>query len=110
MHGRAVYFCAGIERASMRVEALEIGQQGRMDIDQAALPLTDKAGGEQAHESRQTNQINAIFLEHRLQSAFEAGAILAERGVINDLRADTGSVRDQQTTRIRPIRQNQANL
>ena len=90
MHGGAVDLDAGLERALVRVEALEGRQQGRVDIEHALLPLPDEPRRQQPHEAGKTNDVDAMLLQHRLQRALERGAVLAEFCVIDDFGRDAG--------------------
>ena len=69
----------------MGVEALEGGQQGRVDIQHASLPMPDEVGAEQTHETGKTYNFDAVLIERRLQGPLETRAILAELRVFDDL-------------------------
>ena len=87
----------------MGIEALEGRQQGRVDVEYAPLPFPDEIGGEQAHETGQADEIDAVSFECRLHCAFEPGAILAESRVVDDLGGNAGSARNQKAAGIRPV-------
>src|SRR5262245_14372555 len=63
MHGAAVYAQACVERAPMRVEAREGRQQGRVDIDHPASPLSNKPMGQEAHVAGKADDFRAEFVE-----------------------------------------------
>ncbi len=74
----------------MGVEPLERGQQCGMDIEHAPGPMRDEAGREQPHEAGETDEIDAVFFQHRLNGAVERRAVLAEVGMIDHLGGDAG--------------------
>ena len=94
-------FAPGVERALVRVEALERRQQRRVDIEQAPLPLRDETGREQPHEAGETNDVDAVLHELGLQRALERRAVLAELRVIDDFGRDACGARDQQPAGVR---------
>ena len=93
MHRRAVNFHARLQSARMRVETLEGWQQGRVDIEQAVLPLADKPGRQQPHEAGKADKFDSMTFQHRLQRALEGGALQTEGSAIDDLGDDTGRAR-----------------
>lgn len=78
-----------------------------MNIEHAALPSLDEFRGEKAHEAGKTNNIDAVFFEHRLQHALEPRAVLAKYGVIDDIGRNSGGARDQQAASVWPIGKDQ---
>ena len=95
MHGGAVNFGIRLERSLVRIEALEGGQQGRVDIQNAQVPFAHEIEGKQPHEAGKADQIDAMLFKQRLHSALEVGAILAELGVIDDHRGNPGGLCNQ---------------
>ena len=93
MHGRAVLLRAGGERARVGVETLERRQQGRMDVEQASLPLPHEPRRQQPHEAGEADELDAVRLRVVLQRALERLAVLAERLVVDDRGGDAGRAR-----------------
>ena len=60
MDGTAVDFYARFERFFMGMEAAKGGEKGGVNIEQAVLPLGYKVCPQNAHESGQTNKLNAF--------------------------------------------------
>src|SRR6266567_1235472 len=50
-----------------------------LDLEHPPVPGLGEFGGEQAHESAEAYQLDAVLVERGLQHRLEAGAILAER-------------------------------
>src|SRR6266550_3020336 len=103
MHGRAVKLCASLQNALVRIQTLEIRQQGRVNVENAPLPFLEKIGGEQAHEARQAHDVDLIPFKECLNCLFKTTAILAELGVVDDFCIDVGGFRDHQATGVRPV-------
>ena len=79
---------AGLDRAAMRVEPLEGGQQRRVDVQQPAAPSRHEPRRQHPHESGEADDFDAVRFKHVLQGAFEAFAVLRKAGVIDDLGRD----------------------
>ena len=104
---RAMDLDAGRERARMGVEALEGGQQGRVNVENSSLPTVDEAGREQPHEAGEADHLGAVGVEFALQREFEGVAILAERDVIDDRGRNTGRSGGGEPLGVRPVGQHQ---
>ena len=63
MHGAAAELDAVFERLALRLETRKRGQQRGMNIQDAARKGGDEIGREQAHESREADQVDAVFAE-----------------------------------------------
>ena len=74
---------SGFQRAPMRVQALEGGQQRGVDVDHPALPFLDERRGEQAHIAGQRHQFGA-----------ETGKGGVDRGVMRFLASMVGAGND----------------
>src|SRR5687768_16266833 len=62
VYRRAVPFHFRLERAAVGVEALELRQQGWMDVEHAALPFADEIAGEDSHETGEADDLDPVFL------------------------------------------------
>src|SRR6266478_3010314 len=49
-----------------------------MNVEHPAVPALHEFGSKQPHEAGQTNQVDAVLVQRRLQSRLEGRAILAE--------------------------------
>src|SRR5690625_2085840 len=87
MHATPMQLDAGRQRACVGVQAREGRQQGWMDIDQAVVPARDEPGGEDAHEARLADELDASFLQPFAQDPLEGFSIL-EATMRQDLRAN----------------------
>ena len=65
MHRAAGEIHAVFQRLPLRLEARKRGQQRGMNIQNAPAKRGNKKRRQQAHESRQANQVHFIFREHR---------------------------------------------
>ena len=73
----------GSECARVCVEPSERREQGRVDVDDAALPRRGERGREQAHEAGEANEIDVMSFEDPLQGVLEGFAILAEGPMVD---------------------------
>src|SRR5262245_21949032 len=103
MHGSAVNFGMRLKRALVCIEALERGQQGRVNIQDAQVPFAHEIGGEQPHETSKADQIDPILFKQCLHRSLEVGAILAESGVIDDRGGNAGGLCNRKTAGIRAV-------
>ena len=69
MHGASGYRHAGGKHAGMRVETLERGEQGRMNIEMAVPPMLDEAFRMQPHEAGIAEELDLRIVE-RASSAW----------------------------------------
>ena len=110
MHAGAVNLDPGGDRARVRIEPLEGGQQRRVDVEHAAGPVPDEPRRQQPHEAGEADEIDAVCFEHRLHRALERLAVLAMRGVIDDRGRHPGGAGVQQAAGIGTVRQNERDL
>ena len=75
MHGAAVYAHAGFERAAVRVESRERGQQRRMDVDQPPGVTLDERIGEYAHETGEHDEVGPVAVDRFDQRGVECSAV-----------------------------------
>src|SRR6266700_2394957 len=79
MYGAAGKFHAVFEGLALRFKAGERREQRRMNVQDAVWIFGDKKWGEQPHVSRQTNQINFVFVENGGDLAIVSFALQAFR-------------------------------
>src|SRR5271168_4103955 len=84
LNGGTVPFNAGLQCAAVSVQSLELWQQRRVNIQQAAAPLFDEPGRQQPHETGEAYDLDAVVLKFLVERAFERFAIFAERAVVDD--------------------------
>src|SRR6266567_6320102 len=73
VYRRTRQFDAGAQGLAVRVEAGEGRQQRGMDVEHPPVPGLGEFGGEQAHESAEAYQLDAVLVERGLQHRLEAG-------------------------------------
>ena len=101
---------AGGQRLFMRMQALEIREQGRVDVKHPALPLVDEPRRQQTHEAGKADDLDAAALEHGLQRLLEGFAIFSIVGVVDDRSGDAGAARIGDAFRIRTVGNDQHDL
>src|SRR6266700_3856590 len=79
MNRAAGKFYAIFQGLTLRFESGEGGEQRRMNVQDAVWIFGDKKWGEQPHVSRQTNQINLVFVENGCDLAVVSFALQAFR-------------------------------
>ena len=84
MHGAAVRFDSGGERAPMRIEAGEIRQQRRMNVDEATAITADESGAQNPHKPGQRDDARRKAVDRRREIGFESGAVGIVRGRDDD--------------------------
>src|ERR1700677_3480354 len=84
MNSGAVPFGAGLQRAAVSMQSLELWQQRRMNVQHAAAPLFDEPGRQQPHEAGEAYDLDAAGLKFLIERALERFAIFAERMVVDD--------------------------
>ena len=109
MHRAAVQLDAGLERPLMGVEAVEGGQQRRVDVDQPVAPALDEILRQQAHEAGEADDVDPRGLEPLLDRRLEGGAVLDGLGV-DDRGGDAGLGRLGEPGGIRTVGQHQHDL
>ena len=72
-------------------------------LSMRSFPAADEAGGEQAHEAGEADDLDAVLFQRRLQGALEGCAVLSESGVIDDLGGYSIGPCDHEAARIRTI-------
>ncbi|MNP22246.1 hypothetical protein D3C76_1149070 [compost metagenome] len=80
---------ARFQRALVGVQALVLRQQGRVDVQQAALIVADEARREDAHEAGEQHQVGIEAVDGLDQRGIEAFAV-GIRLVIEEARLDAG--------------------
>src|ERR1700733_1679098 len=110
MNSCAVPFNAGFKRPAMRVEALELRQQCRMDVEHAPAPARNEPGRQEPHEAGEADDFDSVRFKFRIKRAFERFAILAESLVIDNDRSDGRLLRAHKPGRVRPVRRDQHDL
>ena len=75
MNGAAVLLQAGGERARVSVQATQIRQQRRVDVQHPPTPTFDELRPKDAHETGETNKIDRVGFERRLQRRLERFAV-----------------------------------
>ena len=75
MHAATMLAVASIERPLMGVQAFIEGQQGRVDIQQAALVVTNEVATEDTHEASQHHQVGGEAIDRLGQGSIEGRAI-----------------------------------
>ena len=75
MDGAAVLLQAGGERALMRMQAAQVRQQRRVDVEHAPAPALDEFRPEDAHETGETDEFDCVRFERRLQRRLERFAV-----------------------------------
>src|SRR5690606_9221802 len=96
MGGAAAHAGSGFKRLALHVQALERRQQRWVDVDQPVLPAGREPRAEDAHESGQDDQFDAMALQFRRDGAIEALAV----GVVamrNDGGGDARRGRNRET-------------
>src|SRR5262249_17725396 len=74
----------GLKQGLVGIEALEPRQKRWVDVDEPPLPAADEPRRQQPHEAGKAYEIDRMPVERVCERAFEAFAILAERGMIDD--------------------------
>lgn len=110
MHRAAMARIPGIQSTRMRVEPLVSGQKRGMNIQHTPLPMRDEAGGENAHEASQTDNVRAGRQKRLHQLSLERAPVAPKDTVINRCNVDATCGRLGQTGCGRIIGQNQAGL
>src|SRR5580704_14481934 len=110
MNRRAVPLHAGLERAPMSVQALELGQQRRMNVEHAAAPSSDEARRQQPHEAGQANEIGVVLLKLCVQRLLKRLAILAELQMVDDCGFDSCLARPSEAGSIGLVRYHEYNF
>lgn len=109
MHGRAMLGIACFEYALVRMQTLVFGQQGWMDIQQSPTKMSDKSGGEDAHETCEDDQIwleRIQARDHRCVKTLAVGVV----PVIEYQSIDAGTSGPFQPVGIRPVAQHGDNV
>src|SRR5271170_6500915 len=109
MNGATMDFSAGVERPSVRVESPKFGQQRGVDVDHTPAPALDERRTEDAFETREADQFDAVDIKEKLQRAlkfFAAGVDF----VINRRRCDAETLCQGESGRVRPIGKNEDDL
>ncbi len=73
--------------AGMGVETGKGGQQGRVDVDQAAQIMFDKRGGQLAHESSKNDEVGGVWVDALAQGGIKC-LPTGMGAVFDDLRGD----------------------
>src|SRR5690606_36629177 len=89
VHAATVFAIAGLQCPLVGMQALVLGQQRRVDVEQAALVVTDEATREDAHETGQYHQVRLEAVDQRHQCRVEGLAAL-EAGVLQHGGGETG--------------------
>ena len=108
MHRAAMFVIAGFQGAGVGVEALVSGQQGRVDVDQAAGVVIHEQRGQTTHKAGQCHGVGAVLVDARDHGGVEGGAI----GIIAMVDHRAGNARPRrppQTAGIGFIAQHQGN-
>ena len=59
----------------MGVEAGKGGQQGGVDVEQAVVPTVDEAGGQDAHEAGEADEVDRRASSAAVSACLESGAV-----------------------------------
>src|ERR1700722_20229234 len=110
MDGGAMPLHAGCQCTAVGVQAFELRQQCRMNVQHAAAPARDEPRRQQPHETGEADQIEAGGGQGVVERAFERLAVSAERPVIDDRSRDTRLLRARETRGIGLIGQDQNDL
>ncbi len=65
MHGCAAFCVAGGEAGLMSPEPLVFRQEGRVDVEDSAVPPDEEFRGNDAHEPRECDQLDLAFSSAR---------------------------------------------
>ena len=68
----------------MGVQALELRQQRRMNVEHAAAPAPHKVRSQKPHEASEAEEIDPVRVKLRIERPLEGCAIFPERSVIDD--------------------------
>src|SRR6185312_4923828 len=99
MHGAADEAHAFGERARMRIEAGEGGEQRGMDVDHPVAPMIDEARGQQPHEAGEADELDARRFERLGERRLESfAARIVAMG--DDGAGDAGALRVIETAGI----------
>jgi hypothetical protein len=93
MHARAMFGLAGFERALMSFDAGILGQQRRVDIDEASSPGAHEEGRQHPHETGEGDDVDVVSAQRRVDLALKGLAVAAIGFVINGQRLDPGAAR-----------------
>ena len=93
--GAAVQADAGFERPPVGVEALEGGEEGRVNVEEAVVPRLDEAGAQDPHEAGEADEVGAVGVDHRVQRVLErlAGGVGAP---VDEAGGDAGALGPRQ--------------
>ena len=80
---------------------LKAGSRAGWMLSMRSCHCPTKPRRQQPHEAGEADEIDAVFLEHRLQRALESGAVLAKARVVDDFGGDAGGARGRQVRRRR---------
>ncbi len=89
MHRAAVFVVAGFQGAGVGIEALVLGQQGRVNVDQTAGVVVHEQGRENTHKTGQHHGVGAVLVDARDHGGVEGGAV----GVITVVDHRAGNAR-----------------
>ncbi|MBA7654549.1 hypothetical protein ES703_62429 [subsurface metagenome] len=88
MHRRTGNLHAGLQRLAVRIEPGKRRQQRGMDVEHPPVPALNEFGGEQPHETAETDQLDPMLFQLLLQHSLESGAVLAERLALDQFGGD----------------------
>jgi len=108
MNGGPAHRGAIIERLLLRMKARVLGQQGRMNVENAIGERLTERGPKQAHETRQADKLDA----GHAQSFHESHVIRVARGIVavsKYARLDPSGLGAREARCLWPVRDDEAN-
>ena len=86
----------------MRLETLESGKQGGVDVHDPALVALDERRCQNAHEARQHDEVGPVAVDFGGECRLERGAV-RERAVVGDGGRDAALASDFEAARLRVV-------
>lgn len=80
VHRGAVPAVAGLEHSAVRVKTRVAREQGRVNVEDAALAALDERGAQDAHEAREHEQVRPVRRQDRREFLVVLGPVLAAHG------------------------------
>jgi hypothetical protein len=109
MHRAAVDQDPCRERLTMRVRAAESGEKGGMDVEHPPGPALNEPIGEDAHEAREAQDVDARRLQGAVEFLLE-GAAVRKSLVVHHCRRDAGLGGAREPGGLGPVRGHEHDL